>query len=226
MLDFIQGPWHWSVSGLLISGVMFTLLYAGKEFGVSSNLRTMCTIAGAGKQSDFFKTDWKARRWNLLFVAGAVIGGFLATTFLANPDPVAISTATESWLATLNIDAPSSGTQGDGYVPHEMFRFESFHMYGIIGTAVVTGAIGVALAKRMGWKTVDGEAWRLHPKDFTVPRYILGGTIFGLGWAMTGACPGPMFTLLGQGVWAIGLVILASVFGTFVYGLLRSRLPH
>lgn len=108
----------------------------------------------------------------------------------------------------------------------EMFRFESFHMYGIIGTAVVTGAIGVALSKRMGWKTVDGEAWKLDPKDFTVPRYLLGGTFFGLGWAMTGACPGPMFTVLGHGIWAMGLVILASVFGTYVYGLLRSRLPH
>ncbi|WP_026231745.1 YeeE/YedE thiosulfate transporter family protein [Neolewinella persica] len=108
----------------------------------------------------------------------------------------------------------------------EMFRFESFHMYGIIGTAVVTGAIGVFLSKKLGWKTIDGGAWQLNPKDFTVPRYIFGGTIFGLGWAMTGACPGPMFTLLGQGIWAIGLVILASVFGTYVYGILRSRLPH
>ncbi len=108
----------------------------------------------------------------------------------------------------------------------EMFRFESFHMYGIIGTAVVAGVIGVALSKRMGWKTIDGEAWNLRPKDFTVPRYLIGGTIFGLGWAMTGACPGPMFTVLGHGVWTMGLVILASVFGTYVYGLLRSYLPH
>ncbi len=108
----------------------------------------------------------------------------------------------------------------------EMFRFESFHMYGIIGTAVVTGIVGVALAKRMHWKTVDGDSWRLRPKDFTVPRYLFGGTIFGLGWSMTGACPGPMFTLLGQGVWAIGAVILAATFGTYVYGLLRPRLPH
>lgn len=108
----------------------------------------------------------------------------------------------------------------------EMFRFESFHMYGIIGTAVVVGIIGVALSKRMGWKTVDGESLKLNPKDFTVPRYILGGTIFGLGWAMTGACPGPMFTLLGQGVWTIGLVILAATAGTYAYGVLRPRLPH
>ena len=108
----------------------------------------------------------------------------------------------------------------------EMFRFESFHMYGIIGTAVVTGAVGIALAKKLNWKTIDGESWQLKAKDFTVPRYLFGGTIFGLGWALTGACPGPMFTLLGQGIWAIGLVILASVFGTYVYGLVRDRLPH
>ncbi len=109
---------------------------------------------------------------------------------------------------------------------YEMFRFESFHMYGIIGTAVVVGAVGIAFAKRLGWKTFDGEEWQLSPKDFTVPRYLFGGSLFGLGWAMTGACPGPMFTLLGQGVWAIGVVILASVLGTYVYGLLRPRLPH
>jgi uncharacterized membrane protein YedE/YeeE len=108
----------------------------------------------------------------------------------------------------------------------EMFRFESFHMYGIIGTAVVAGIIGVALSKKLGWKTIDGGDWKLNPKAFTVPRYLFGGTIFGLGWAMTGACPGPMFTLLGQGIWTVGLVILASVFGTYVYGILRTRLPQ
>lgn len=121
MLDIIQGPWHWSVSGLLISGVMFSLLYAGKQFGVSSNLRTMCSIAGAGKYTEFFKFDWKAQRWNLLFAGGAVIGGFIASTLLANPDPVAISSATETYLATLGMDVPSSGSQGGGFVPHELF---------------------------------------------------------------------------------------------------------
>ncbi len=121
MSEFIYGPWHWSISGLLIAGVMFALLYAGKEFGVSANLRTMCSMAGAGRHADFFKFDWKAQHWNLLFVAGAVLGGFIAVTFLANPAPVAISPATETWLATLRIDAPSSGRQGGGYVPHELF---------------------------------------------------------------------------------------------------------
>lgn len=108
----------------------------------------------------------------------------------------------------------------------EMFRFDSFHMFGIIGTAVVVGVIGVQLAKRLNIKSFKGADLKLNPKDLTVPRYLFGGTIFGLGWAMTGACPGPMFTLLGQGVWTIGLVILAAIFGTYVYGVLRPRLPH
>ena len=112
------------------------------------------------------------------------------------------------------------------YRIQEMFRFESFHMYGIIGTAVAVGIVGVALAKARGWKTVEGQDWRLHPKQFSVPRYLYGGIFFGLGWALTGACPGPMFTLLGQGLWSIGVVILFATLGTLVYGVVRGRLPH
>ena len=112
------------------------------------------------------------------------------------------------------------------YRIQEMFRFESFHMYGIIGTAVAVGIVGVALAKARGWKTLEGEDWRLQPKQFSVPRYLYGGIFFGLGWALTGACPGPMFTLLGQGLWSIGVVILSATLGTFVYGVVRGRLPH
>lgn len=108
----------------------------------------------------------------------------------------------------------------------EMFRFESFHMYGIIGTAVILGVILVSLLKKVGLTTMDGEALSLKPKNMSIARYLIGGTIFGLGWAMTGTCPGPMFTILGQGVWSILLVIFGAVLGTFVYGLVRNRLPH
>ncbi len=108
----------------------------------------------------------------------------------------------------------------------EMFRFESFHMYGIIGTAVVLGAIGVAIFKKFNIKSVDGGDLRLRDKTFSVPRYLFGGIIFGLGWAMTGACPGPLFTLLGQGVWSILLVIVSAVAGTYLYGAVRAKLPH
>ncbi|MFT4762496.1 MAG: putative membrane protein YedE/YeeE [Paraglaciecola sp.] len=108
----------------------------------------------------------------------------------------------------------------------EMFRFESFHMYGIIGTAVILGATMVALVKKMQGKTINGETIKFNPKNMSIPRYLFGGIIFGLGWAMTGACPGPMFTLLGHGIWSILLVIISSIFGTYLYGVLRSRLPH
>ena len=108
----------------------------------------------------------------------------------------------------------------------EMFRFQSFHMYGIIGTAVVLGGILALISKRVGWKTVEGKLPDFEPKKMEIPRLLFGGTMFGLGWAMTGACPGPLFALLGQGIWVIGVVILAALFGTFVYGILRPRLPH
>ena len=124
MIEILQAPWHWFISGLLIAGVMFALLYAGKEFGVSSNLRTMCTLAGGGRVADFFRIDWKAERWNLLFISGAVIGGFIGVTLLANPEPVQVSAATEAYLSSLGIAAPSTGVQGGGFVPRELFGLD------------------------------------------------------------------------------------------------------
>ena len=107
-----------------------------------------------------------------------------------------------------------------------MFRFESFHMYGIIGSAVVLGLLSVQLIKYFNIKTINGEEIKFTPKIKGISRYLIGGIIFGLGWSMTGACPGPLFVLLGKGIWPILLVILGSVFGTFIYGLLRDKLPH
>lgn len=112
------------------------------------------------------------------------------------------------------------------YRIYEMFRFDSFHMYGIIGSAVVLGVLIVQLIKRTKLKSIAGDQIHLPPKKVSVPRYLIGGTIFGLGWALTGACPGPMFVLLGQGLAAIGVVILAAITGTFAYGVLRNWLPH
>jgi uncharacterized membrane protein YedE/YeeE len=108
----------------------------------------------------------------------------------------------------------------------EMFRFESFHMYGIIGVAVVLATIMTYLMKRSKAKNIQGEEIYFPPKVYSIPRYLFGGIIFGLGWAMTGACPGPMFTLVGHGVWTILIVIASAILGTFAYGALRSKLPH
>lgn len=108
----------------------------------------------------------------------------------------------------------------------EMFRFESFHMYGIIGTAVILGAIMVALIKKTKGKTIQGESIQFKDKNRSIPRYLFGGILFGLGWAMTGACPGPLFTLLGHGIITISIVIVSAIFGTYLYGVFRAKLPH
>ena len=112
------------------------------------------------------------------------------------------------------------------YRIYEMFKFQSFHMYGIIGSAVVVGIIAVWLIKKFNVKSIEKEEISFSPKDRVFTRYIVGGTIFGLGWGLAGACPGPMFVLFGTGVVSILIVIAASVLGTLIYGLLRDRLPH
>lgn len=112
------------------------------------------------------------------------------------------------------------------YRIYEMFRFESFHMYGVIGSAVVLSAISTALIKKMKVKDVDGNLIVFNPKDKGVARYIIGGLIFGMGWALTGACPGPLYILIGNGAWMVLVIIAFATVGTFVYGLLRKYLPH
>ncbi len=108
----------------------------------------------------------------------------------------------------------------------EMFRFESFHMYGIIGTAVVLGAVVIWAMKRFNIKTIDGQSVSYTPMKLSVPRHILAGSIFGLGWAITGCCPGPMYVLIGNGYWIAGLIMAGAILGTFSYGITRNRLPH
>lgn len=112
------------------------------------------------------------------------------------------------------------------YRIYEMFKFQSFHMYGVIGTAVVLGIIITQIIKRTKMKAISGDPIVIPPKKFSIPRYLIGGAIFGLGWAMTGACPGPMFILLGNGVFVILVAIAAGLFGTFVYGKIKHKLPH
>jgi uncharacterized membrane protein YedE/YeeE len=112
------------------------------------------------------------------------------------------------------------------YRIQEMFRFQSFHMYGIIGSAVALGVVIVQLIKRRRMQAVTGEEIIIPPKAKSVPRYLLGGTFFGAGWALTGACPGPLFILVGNGLTVMLVAILSAMAGTLAYGLLRDRLPH
>ena len=109
----------------------------------------------------------------------------------------------------------------------EMFRFQSFHMYGIIGSAVIVAMLSVQIIKRFKLKDMDGNEIVIPPKEMgSGTRYWLGGTMFGLGWAITGACPGPMFALVGNGVTVMLVTIVSALAGTFAYGVLRPKLPH
>lgn len=109
----------------------------------------------------------------------------------------------------------------------EMFRFQSFRMYEIIGSAVATAAVSVALIKRFQVKALSGEVISIPAKKLgSGIRYALGGTLFGIGWALTGACPGPLFALIGGGVSVMLAAVASALLGTWIYGLLRPRLPH
>ncbi|MDR5589961.1 DUF6691 family protein [Christiangramia sp. SM2212] len=109
---------------------------------------------------------------------------------------------------------------------YEMFQFQAFHMYGIIGSALVIGVLGVQWIKRSNAKDFNGKKIRIADKEKSFSRYMFGGIIFGLGWALAGACPGPIYTLIGAGYASVIVVFLAAILGTFVYGLLRDKLPH
>ena len=108
----------------------------------------------------------------------------------------------------------------------EMFRFQAFHMYGIIGTAVVLGVIGVALIKKYKIRDFHGNPIVFHPKDKSIIRYLVGGTIFGLGWALSGACPGPMVVNIGYGFFTMAIVFAFALVGTYLYGYFKEKLPH
>ena len=109
---------------------------------------------------------------------------------------------------------------------HEMFRFESFHMYGVIGTAVVLGTIFMQVMKRFSIRNIDYKLVAYKPMRLSVKRHIIAGSIFGLGWALVGACPGPMYALLGSGYGLFIVVLLSATIGTFSYGVVREKLPH
>ncbi|HTE08645.1 MAG TPA: DUF6691 family protein [Flavitalea sp.] len=112
------------------------------------------------------------------------------------------------------------------YRIQEMFRFQSFHMYGIIGTAVVVGMIAIAIIKQNRLKDISGKLIVISNKEKGWKRYLIGGTIFGLGWAFTGACPGPIFVLLGQGYQVMLLVIAGALIGTWIFGAVNKKLPY
>jgi uncharacterized membrane protein YedE/YeeE len=157
IIEFISQPWHWAVSGAGIVLVMFILLRFGGNFGASSNLRTLCAIGGAGKKVNFFDFDWKGQLWNLVFILSAIVGGYLAVTVFASPEPVQIAQSTQEHLASLGIQTPQTIDEGLGYVPREIFAGENlFTLRNMI--LLVVGGFFVGFGARYAGGCTSGHA--------------------------------------------------------------------
>ncbi|MCB0667827.1 MAG: YeeE/YedE family protein [Saprospiraceae bacterium] len=157
MVEFISQPWHWSVSGFAIAVVMLLLIILGSRFGVSSSFETLCTIAGAGRKIPYFNVDWRKQQWLLMFVAGSIIGAYLASHFLGSDLPVQISEATSADLAALGVTTPTTLNEGAGYLPEEIF---SFSKMGSLRTILFTvmGGLFIGFGTRWAGGCTSGHA--------------------------------------------------------------------
>jgi uncharacterized protein len=140
MLDLIRQPWPWYVSGLIISFIMFMLLFFGKSFGFSSNLRTICSAAGAGKHVSFFHFDWKKQTWNLVFLIGALAGGYISAKWLTDGNPVMISQSTVSDLSQLGFSPPVSLQPNEIFGTDQVFTFSGFTLLAMAGLLIGFGS--------------------------------------------------------------------------------------
>ena len=180
IIEFISQPWHWSVSGIVIVGVMLLLLGFGGEFGVSSNLRTMCTIGGAGKKINFFNIDWKKQAWNLVFIGGAVIGGFIAINFLSVDQGVQISESTHTYLKEVGIQHSYERGGWQGFLPAEIFvEVGSLKSLSIL----IVGGFLVGFGARYAGGCTSGHAISglsnlQLPSLIAVVGFFTGGLIF------------------------------------------------
>jgi len=136
-MDYLYHTWHWSVAGFLIALIMLSLNYFGKVFGMSSNLRTLCTLAGADKCADFFKFDTKSQYWNLLVVVGAMLGGFVAVHFLSDPSNVTLNPQTIKQLTTMGIEAPNGKLLPDALFGNEVFQSPKMIFILVVGGLLI-----------------------------------------------------------------------------------------
>lgn len=173
MTEILSQTWSWWLSGILISAIMFFLLFFGQSFGFSSNLRTICTIAGAGKNVKFFDFNWKTQIWNLVFLGGAILGGFLANTFFSSAQPIPISESTITDLAKLGFGTPTS------VQPLELFSLEA--MFSLKGFLVLSiGGLLVGFGSRYAGGCTSGHAISglsdlQLPSLFAVIGFFIGG---------------------------------------------------
>jgi uncharacterized protein len=177
MIEFLTQPWSWWFSGIIISVVMFVLLYFGKSFGFSANLRTLCAVAGAGKKVSFFNFNWRTQVWNLVFLVGAIIGGFISANFLSDGSPIVVAESTMSDLAQLGFGAPYS------VQPDELFGWEAvLSLKGFLILAI--GGMLVGFGARYAGGCTSGHAIS-GISDLQIPSLIAVVGFFIGGLAMT-----------------------------------------
>lgn len=177
LIDFLSQPWQWYIAGPLIALVMFVLLYLGRTFGVSSTLRTSCTLVGAGRTNKFFDFDWRDQRWNLVFAAGAILGGLISSLWLANSEPIMLAANTQTDLTELGIGFSS----GDTFLPASLFSWDALStLPGIM--AMIVGGFLVGFGARYAGGCTSGHGimglsnlqW---PSLLAVIGFFLGGLI-------------------------------------------------
>ena len=175
-MNWIYNPWPWYVAGPLIALIMFLLLFAGKQFGMSSNLRTMCAVGGAGKAADFFKFDWKKERWNLLVVVGAVIGGFLASQFMSNNVVKINPNVAEQLSSDYGITSAN-----EAYMPPELFATEQLSNPFVLLVLLVGGLLVGFGARYAGGCTsghaISGLSNLQLPSLIAVIGFFIGGLV-------------------------------------------------
>lgn len=176
MMDFISQPWPWFVAGPMIAMVLFLMHYFGRGFGVSTNLETFCTMAGAGKVSSYFNKDWKAQTWSLLFVIGIMIGGFLSSQYLMPPENITLNPETVTELAALGFQ-----DAGQSYVPSEIFAKEQ--IFSLKGFLILMGAgLCIGFGTRYAGGCTSGHAITglsslQMPSLLAVIGFFIGGLI-------------------------------------------------
>lgn len=151
-MDILLKPWPWYFSGPFIACILLLLVYFGKTFGMSSNLRTLCTMAGAGRYADFFKFDWKTQRWNLTVVLGAILGGFLATQFISDGTPINLSSNTVADLSVLGFQ-----NAGEAILPYELYSWDAITSFRGLSILVIGGFL-IGFGTRYAGGCTSGHA--------------------------------------------------------------------
>ena len=184
-IEYISQSWHWSISGAGIVFVMFLLLWFGGNLGASSNLRILCAVGGAGKRHSFFDFDWKSQIWNLVFIFSAILGGYIAITYLTSPEPVQISEATQAYLSSVGISTPQTTEDGLGFVPSELFGIENISSFRNLFILIVGGFL-VGFGSRYAGGCTSGHAISglsnlQIPSLIAVIGFFIGGLIMTWG---------------------------------------------